>query len=289
MALSALLYQSFPQHLRYIDVQYLRQPWCRGRKNCSVAQPTWIRCEESVVGQSRRWLLHTFNRSTAACDLNHCCATRSHGLMKRSRSTSSSSAASYTTAADDTQAQAIVVKAPESLARGVSPPPIRQKATFKQKDNSDGKQDSSREPTTAQVEAGLVDVDDHVAFFSSKLATYTRPCSPDPRLDHADWLDLYHRNQSSYGHHFVIHQHDHPIAGTHYDLRLQINSTSSISFAIMYGLPGDPNSRRLNRNATETRVHCLWVRAPRFHCLRLTASVELLPCLVETYSMPPER
>ncbi|KAJ9245744.1 hypothetical protein DTO271D3_4080 [Paecilomyces variotii] len=26
----------------------------------------------------------------------------------------------------------------------------------------------------------------------------------------------------------------------------------------MYGLPGDPNSRRLNRNATETRVHCLW-------------------------------
>ena len=27
----------------------------------------------------------------------------------------------------------------------------------------------------------------------------------------------------------------------------------------MYGLPGDPNSRRLNRNATETRVHNLWV------------------------------
>jgi hypothetical protein len=27
----------------------------------------------------------------------------------------------------------------------------------------------------------------------------------------------------------------------------------------MYGLPGDPNSQRLNRNATETRIHCLWV------------------------------
>jgi hypothetical protein len=27
----------------------------------------------------------------------------------------------------------------------------------------------------------------------------------------------------------------------------------------MYGLPGDPNSKRLNRNATETRIHCLWV------------------------------
>ncbi|KAF4462813.1 ABC1 domain containing [Fusarium albosuccineum] len=60
------------------------------------------------------------------------------------------------------------------------------------------------------------------------------------------------------GAHFVIHQHDHPVAGTHYDLRLQINETSSASWAIMYGLPGDPNSMRLNRNATETRIHCLW-------------------------------
>lgn len=32
----------------------------------------------------------------------------------------------------------------------------------------------------------------------------------------------------------------------------------SISFANMYSLPGDPDSRRLNRNAVETRVHCLW-------------------------------
>lgn len=47
--------------------------------------------------------------------------------------------------------------------------------------------------------------------------------------------------------------------GLHYDLRLQISQSSSISFAIMYGLPGNPNSKRLNRNATETRVHNLWV------------------------------
>ncbi|RJE17454.1 hypothetical protein PHISCL_10209, partial [Aspergillus sclerotialis] len=26
----------------------------------------------------------------------------------------------------------------------------------------------------------------------------------------------------------------------------------------MYGLPGNPNSQRLNRNAVETRVHCFW-------------------------------
>jgi len=51
----------------------------------------------------------------------------------------------------------------------------------------------------------------------------------------------------------------HPVAGVHYDLRLQISQTSSVSWACMYGLPGNPNSRRLNRNATETRVHNVWV------------------------------
>lgn len=67
---------------------------------------------------------------------------------------------------------------------------------------------------------------------------------------------------SKNGAHFVIRQHDHPVAGTHYDLRLQINETSSVSWAIMYGLPGDFNSVRLNRNATETRIHCLGVGMP---------------------------
>ncbi|KAI9899183.1 hypothetical protein N3K66_005644 [Trichothecium roseum] len=60
------------------------------------------------------------------------------------------------------------------------------------------------------------------------------------------------------GAHFVVHQHDHPAAGLHYDLRLQINETSSVSWAVTYGLPGDLNFVRLNRNATETRTHCLW-------------------------------
>ncbi|KAI5865868.1 DNA polymerase ligase-domain-containing protein [Durotheca rogersii] len=59
------------------------------------------------------------------------------------------------------------------------------------------------------------------------------------------------------GAHFVVHQHDHPVAGPHYDLRLQINGRSSASWAVAYGLPGDANSRRPNRAAIETRVHCL--------------------------------
>lgn len=115
-------------------------------------------------------------------------------------------------------------------------------------------------PSLSAVEAGRATVEDHVSFFSSKLLEVSKPyVSGAPRICHEAWCRLYQRNLDSEGRHFVIHQHDHPVAGMHYDLRLQCNGMSSISFAIMYGLPGDPNSRRLSRNATETRVHPLWV------------------------------
>lgn len=44
----------------------------------------------------------------------------------------------------------------------------------------------------------------------------------------------------------------------HYDLRLQFSQSSTISFAVPFGLPGNPNSVRPNRMAIETRVHNLW-------------------------------
>jgi hypothetical protein len=44
----------------------------------------------------------------------------------------------------------------------------------------------------------------------------------------------------------------------HYDLRLQFSQTSTVSWAIPYGMPGNPNSMRPNRMAIETRVHNLW-------------------------------
>lgn len=120
-------------------------------------------------------------------------------------------------------------------------------------------------PTTAAVESGAASTDDHLAFFASSLRsrilTRSSGDEPDPLLSISSYEELYRAHAgSTEGAHFVIHQHDHPVAGTHYDLRLQINETSSVSWAIMYGLPGDPNSVRLNRNATETRIHCLWVR-----------------------------
>ena len=145
---------------------------------------------------------------------------------------------------------------PASLKRNVSPPPFNPGRCLSQKTSSDSvpaKSDSAR------VEAGEVEINDHVTFFSTKLHAAAQPrVEGQPRLSHSDWLALYHRNLNDRGRHFVVHQHDHPVAGTHYDLRLQCNATSSISFALPYGLPGDPNSRRLNRFAIETRVHNLW-------------------------------
>ncbi|KFA65754.1 hypothetical protein S40285_04899 [Stachybotrys chlorohalonatus IBT 40285] len=110
--------------------------------------------------------------------------------------------------------------------------------------------------TTAAIEAGDAHIPDHLAHFTTHLSSHLRPPALLPVSSYAS---LYQFNAgSASGAHFVIHQHDHPVAGTHYDLRLQINETSSVSWAIMYGLPGDPNSTRLTRNATETRIHCLW-------------------------------
>ncbi|KAF4974171.1 hypothetical protein FZEAL_8893 [Fusarium zealandicum] len=114
----------------------------------------------------------------------------------------------------------------------------------------------SSPPTTANIESGSATIDDHLTHFKSHLSKHLYSSPP---LSISSYASLYENNAgNTHGAHFVIHQHDHPVAGTHYDLRLQINETSSASWAIMYGLPGDPNSVRLNRNATETRVHCLW-------------------------------
>lgn len=115
------------------------------------------------------------------------------------------------------------------------------------------------EITSAAVEAGQAEVRDHLQYFSTDLERHMRQQPDVPHLSVPEFVDLYKTHQHAGGHHFVIHQHDHPVAGVHYDLRLQISATSSISFACMYGLPGNPNSKRLNRNATETRVHNLWV------------------------------
>lgn len=174
----------------------------------------------------------------------------------------------------------IVLEAPalSSLDAPISPPRIRRQVAEtkdakgpKSADGDPVADTSSQEtkPTLAAIEAGQAKIIDHLSYFSTRLSQVIRPLpSPScPRLSISAFVELYRRHQHSQGHHFVVHQHDHPIAGVHYDLRLQFSESSSVSFAIMYGLPGNPNSKRLNRNAIETRVHCFWVRALIFKTL----------------------
>ena len=163
---------------------------------------------------------------------------------------------------------------PATLLVPVSPPlrscRVRKITTTTRKptDSSLEEKLTQRCPPLSAIEAGEAKIRDHLIYFSQQLHALVRPqllaTNASPRLPIAKFRDLYKRNQHAHGRHFVIHQHDHPVAGMHYDLRLQISECSSISFAIMYGLPGNVGSKRLNRNATETRVHNLWVwDAPR--------------------------
>ncbi|KAL1879964.1 hypothetical protein VTK73DRAFT_6544 [Phialemonium thermophilum] len=158
----------------------------------------------------------------------------------------------------------------------ISPPPLkrkpRQRAAEKTEDDvelipSTRKQSSSLAPSAAAIEAGRAHITEHATHFSEHLAQHLLDPYPKgyPQLSISAYKEAYEKAlHNRHGAHFVIHQHNHPIAGPHYDLRLQINGTSSASWAIMYGPPGDPNSSFVRsgngggRNAIETRIHCLW-------------------------------
>lgn len=148
---------------------------------------------------------------------------------------------------------------PSSLMREISPPRLlkRQRSS---KDASRSHQLFSERPSVAAVEAGRAEVDNHLAYFTERLSQSLRPTPRDePRVSMDTFAELYQKNQHGHGNHFVIHQHDHPISGVHYDLRLQFSKSSSLSFAVPKGLSGDPNAKQQGRMAIETRVHNLWV------------------------------
>ncbi|CAO2657537.1 Nn.00g036630.m01.CDS01 [Neocucurbitaria sp. VM-36] len=156
---------------------------------------------------------------------------------------------------------------PSSLARDISPPrPLKRRRTPGRTTPLDAtttydypKPTPSTEPTLAAVEAGKAKVDDHLTYFKDHLAKASRKtASETPRLSISNFSTLYQNNYHENGNHFVIHQHNHPRAGVHYDLRLQFSESSSMSFAVPKGLPGDPNSRSIGRMAIETRVHNYW-------------------------------
>ena len=151
---------------------------------------------------------------------------------------------------------------PASLARDISPPPL-----LKQRKTSGAQTPTASlrarlleaKPIPAAVEAGKTKVSEHLTYFKDHLTEASRTTPPGiPRLSIPSFAALYQSNLQSHGHHFVIHQHNHPVAGVHYDLRLQFSRTSPFSFAIPKGLPGDPNSKSRGRLAIGTRVHNYW-------------------------------
>jgi hypothetical protein len=153
------------------------------------------------------------------------------------------------------------MNAPSSLTRDISPP--RTAKRRKKYDSSSPIQTHlptrNLGPALATIEAGTAKIDDHLAHFTSCLANAARQTAVDvPRLDIKEYSTLYENNQHKHGNHFVVHQHNHPRAGVHYDLRLQFSESSSMSFAIPKGLPGDANSKSIGRMAIETRVHNYW-------------------------------
>jgi hypothetical protein len=150
---------------------------------------------------------------------------------------------------------------PLSLEREISPPPTTKKRTHDGADKSLDATQNDNILSPAAIEAGKAKIRNHLDHFCFHLGgAVIRPLDlpEQPLLSIANFATLYQRNQHAKGHHFVIHQHNHPVAGVHYDLRLQFSDTSTVSFAIPYGLPGNPNSRRKGRLAIETRVHNLW-------------------------------
>ena len=153
---------------------------------------------------------------------------------------------------------------PSSLIRDISPPRTskRQKLSHNISQGQTSPKNLTsinNDPNPAAVEAGKAEVEDHLSYFKEHLFRALRVTEAFvPRISIHDFSRLYEQNQHPHGSHFVIHQHEHPRAGLHYDLRLQFSQTSSLSFAIPKGLPGNPNSISRGRMAIETRVHNLW-------------------------------
>jgi hypothetical protein len=105
---------------------------------------------------------------------------------------------------------------PSTLKRPISPPPVskRRKISISQ-DNEENKL-NPHQPSLAAIEAGRASVEDHLQYFASYFTKVARPVnSTDPRVSISDFVSLYQRNQHSKGRHFVIHQHNHPVAGVH--------------------------------------------------------------------------
>ena len=153
--------------------------------------------------------------------------------MKRSSSSSSLSSSSFETAEPGCSNYHGTHPPTSLLEAPISPPPFsnpakRQRRTTgiinKVVPETDRKQVVPSNPTfefvdpkPAAIEAGQIQIDNHLEYFSSRLARCVRPppprCAARSLLSIERFEELYRRNQHARGNHFVVHQHDHPVAG----------------------------------------------------------------------------
>ena len=107
---------------------------------------------------------------------------------------------------------------PTSLEAPISPPCKRRKLSnpLNTKDKLAGLGEDDF-PSLADVEAGEARIKDHLEYFSEHLSKYVNKRGeaerPEESMELKDWKYLYRRNCHAHGRHFVVHQHDHPIAG----------------------------------------------------------------------------
>lgn len=112
---------------------------------------------------------------------------------------------------------------PATLTREISPPPrtrtkdhtVNSSPHLFHSRLGDLRDGSPTSPGLAAVEAGEAEVTDHLAYFSTHLAAKSRAEGGGPRISIEQFRGLYLRNRHLGGRHFVVHQHDHPIAGVH--------------------------------------------------------------------------
>lgn len=108
--------------------------------------------------------------------------------------------------------------------KDISPPPLRRQSAIRSDETTSNHQKvsadeagvklSGHQPSIAAVEAGRAVVLDHLDYFSAHLQTVQQPFDgTQSRISIDAFRDLYARNQHPAGRHFVVHQHDHPIAG----------------------------------------------------------------------------
>jgi hypothetical protein len=133
---------------------------------------------------------------------------------------------------------------PTSLEAPISPPP----STRSLKRRRTQQDDPSSPPNLAAIEAGQAQIDDHLAVFSEQLSRHIRPCAAGQGdlLSIDDFKGLYRRNQHQHGRHFVVHQHDHPVAGMSFQSTLSFQfSNYSLNSPFLYSLLSKRGASRL--------------------------------------------